>query len=345
MNKLDVFNDKKILITGTTGFKGSYLALWLTMHGAKVSGFALEPPTKPSMFEVTKLREVIDQYYGDVRDRVRFDTIIEAVEPEIVFHLAAQPIVKTSYENPLLTFETNTLGTLNLMEICKHYNSIKTIVVVTTDKVYENIYPYEYNEFSPLGGEDPYSASKACAELVVNSYKKIFEQRGTSLATVRAGNVLGGGDWAPNRIIPDIVRSIVEDYKLSIYSPEAVRPWQSVFDCLYGYMLVAANRKSGAYNFGPKPKNCVNVEALVKKTMDIWGYGSYEVVDKQFEESQCLKLKYNKAKNELGWNPIYDIDAIVSETVEWYKNFYFNEEDMRKFTIEQIRWYEHNQKI
>jgi CDP-glucose 4,6-dehydratase len=340
MEQLEIFRNKKILITGTSGFKGSYLALWLNMHGAKVNGFSLEPPTDPNIFESLKLKKYITQYYGDVRDKIRFETIIEETQPEYVFHLAAQPIVKTSYENPTMTFETNILGTLNLMEICKNHNSIKSIVVVTSDKVYKDKYPYIYSEDSELGANsDPYSTSKVCSEFVVESYKKVFKEKGIALATVRAGNVIGGGDWGTNRIITCIIDSLIKNYELGIYSPKAIRPWQSIFDCIYGYMLVSANLKTESWNFGPKSINSITVEELVNKLMKMWGSGNYSIIDKNFEETNYLKLDCEKANRELNWYPKYDINEILNKTVSWYKNFY-NNQNMYKFTLEQIKEYE-----
>ena len=341
MKSITDFKGKNVLVTGNTGFKGSWLSLWLSKLGANVSGFALEPPTRPSMYEALELNKLVQHHYGDVRDKVRFNAVMNIVQPEYVFHLAAQPIVKMSFEYPQLTFETNSIGTLNLLEACKKFSSIRSIVVVTTDKVYKNVYPYDYTELSELGAsEDPYSASKACAEIIVSSLGKQFTERGVHLATVRAGNVLGGGDWSPNRIIPDMVRALTENNEICIYSPEATRPWQYVLDCLYGYMLVSINDKSGPWNFGPKSLNCVNVERLVKDFISAWGSGTYSVVPKEFEESICLKLKTAKAKKELGWEAKLDVDQIISEAVNWYKTFYEHPKNLMDVTLSQIKNYE-----
>lgn len=344
MEKLENFRDKRVLVTGATGFKASWLSVWLNKLGAHVYGFSLEPPSRPNMYyDGLELNKVIQNQYGDVRDKVRLDAVVEFIQPAYVFHLAAQPIVKTSYENPQLTFETNTIGTLNLLEACKKVESIESIVVVTSDKVYKNIYPYEYTELSELGtngDSDPYSASKACAELVVDCYRKIFHEKGVALATVRAGNVIGGGDWGANRLIPDITRSIVAGEQLSIYSPEAVRPWQYVLDCLYGYMSVAALHRNESWNFGPKSLNCITVEDMVKRYMKAWGCGTYTVVPKSFRESPCLKLKIDKAKKELYWAPQYNVDKIIERTVHWYKTFYEDPKHLMQVTLKEIEEYE-----
>lgn len=344
MEKLKVYKDKKVLITGESGFKGTYLSLWLKKLGAKVYGFSTGPPTQPNIYDELQLKHRITSFQGDITDRVRLEAIIEACEPEFIFHLAAQPIVKKSIEEPNLTFQVNTVGTLNLLDIARRYPSVKSIVVVTTDKVYENCFPFTYKEGDKLGGNEPYSASKACSELVVNSFREEFEEKGIALATVRAGNVIGGGDWGENRLIPDCVRAVMTNKGLEIRNPTFTRPWQFVLDCLYGYLLVGANFKSGAWNFGPKDKNCIQVEKFVNKFYQKWGKGSYKITGRTFRESECLNLDSSKAKKELGWEACYNIDKIIEQTVDWYKTYYYEPDYLYELTLKQIEEYE-NQKL
>lgn len=336
MESLKNYKNEKVLITGNTGFKGSWLSLFLQKLGARVYGYALEPPTIPSMYDSLELKNIIEYpYYGDIRDRTRLDAIIEAVQPKFIFHLAAQPIVKTSYEKPIETFEINSMGTLNLMEIAKNYDSIKSIVVITTDKVYEDKSPYIYSEFDSLGGDDPYSASKACAELIVNAYKLPYKEKGISLATCRAGNVIAGGDFS-YRIVPQCVESLYRKKPFGIWYPEAIRPWQFVLDCLHGYLLVGINQKSGAWNFGPVIGNRISVDQLTQKIIKCWGQGESKITLKPFYETKYLQLKTDKATNELWWKPKYDIDKTVEKIVEWYKTFYEHPEDLYSLTCKQL---------
>jgi CDP-glucose 4,6-dehydratase len=339
---LNIYKNKTVLITGETGFKGSWLSLWLTKLGANVCGYSIGPPTKPSMYEALDLKHRIHSYDGDVTCRVRLDTILEDCNPDFIFHLAAQPIVKESFEKPNLTFETNTIGTLNLLDLARKYDNLSSVVVITTDKVYENRYPFCYSEEDPLGGDDPYSASKACAELIVNSFKEDYKEKSIFLASVRAGNVVGGGDWQ-YRLVPMIIKAMRKNETLDVWAPEAIRPWQHVLDCLYGYLLVGANAKNGAWNFGPKDSNCVSVSTLLQALIDEWGYGGFRTVGKTFRESDCLKLDSTKAKKELGWEAKYNIKEIARKTVDWYKTYYEEPDYLYELTLEQIKEYE-NQK-
>lgn len=344
MERLEIYRNKRVLITGETGFKGTWLSLWLKKLGAEVYGFSTGPPSQPNMYDALQMKYRIVSYNGDITDRVRLEAIIEECKPEFIFHLAAQPIVKKSFEEPNLTFQTNTIGTLNLLDIARKYSSVKSIVVVTTDKVYENSYPYKYTEDSKLGGDDPYSASKACAELVVNSFKKDYKEKGIALATVRAGNVIGGGDWGEDRLISDCVRCFVSKKDLYLRNPASIRPWQFVLDCLYGYLLVGANLKTGAYNFGPKEENCIDVNSFISKFILQWKNKVYKTHDNPFRESQYLKLDSSKSKKELKWEALYNIDKIVEQTIEWYQTYYYEPDYLLELTLKQIEDYE-NQKL
>jgi len=286
------FKDKKILITGHTGFKGGWLTQMLLNWGAKISGIALRPNTKPNLFEALKLKEKIKNYFWDIRDFKNISKIIKREKPEIIFHLAAQPLVRESYNNPLYTFETNIIGTANVLESIRDLKSVKAVIIVTTDKVYENKnIDHSFKESDKLGGTDPYSSSKAASEIIVNSYIKSFFQtlnyaktHFTLIASARSGNVLGGGDWQKDRLIPDIIRAIFEKKeKIIIRNPSAIRPWQYVLEPLFGYLLLAKNLYEGRtdfvgpWNFGPLKNNYVSVEELVKLALKILKRGSYEI--------------------------------------------------------------------
>ncbi len=349
MNPLDVYKGKSVLITGNTGFCGSWLSIWLKKLGAKVSGYSLHPPTQPNMFEALKLENEIPTVFGDIRDENILALTLDYVKPEFVFHLAAQPIVKDSYRKPKETFETNTMGTLNVLEAIRETPSVKVAVMITTDKVYEDKYPYVYSENNQLGGNDPYSASKACAEHVIATYRHSYLSTNVMVASARAGNIIGGGDWA-ERIVPISIKSIVAGEKIPIYAPNSTRPWQHVLEPLYGYLLLGAKMYQGfeldeAWNFGPELESCITVENLVKKIIKYWGSGEYTITnpDKTMPESMYLRLNCNKAKKLLGWKPKYSVDEAVKETVSWYKEYYHGYNDYHRlydFTVKQIEKYE-----
>ena len=352
MEKLGIFyKDKKILITGHTGFKGSWLTQILLNWGAKVSGVALRPNTKPSLFQTLGLEKKIRNNFCDIRDFKKISEIIKREKPEIVFHLAAQPLVRDSYDNPLYTFETNIMGTANILQVIKEINTVRAAVIITTDKVYENKESgLPFKEDDKLGGYDPYSASKAAAEIVINSYIKSFfnpvdynKKHKILIASVRAGNVLGGGDWQKDRLIPDIVRAVFEKKeKIIIRKPNAIRPWQYVLEPLFGYLLLAKKlyhgKKdfSGAWNFGPNNKNYLTVEELIKITLELLRQGSYEIKrDYGKHEAHLLKLDSNKAKKLLNWRPQLDMKTILKLSCDWYKAFY-DKKDIIDLTNEQI---------
>ena len=347
------FKNKKVLITGHTGFKGSWLSKILLNWGADISGIALKPDTDPNLFNILEIKKNINNYFCDIRNFKSLEKIVEKEKPEIVFHLAAQPLVRSSYDDPLYTFETNILGVVNILQIIKKINRIKAAVIITTDKVYENkknkLY---YKEDDRLGGYDPYSSSKAASELVINSYIRSFfnpkdynKKHKTLIASARSGNVIGGGDWQKDRIIPDIVKSIYEKKeKLIIRNPDSIRPWQYVLEDLEGYLLLAKKlyqgkkEFSGAWNFGPDSKEkCLTVKELIEKSFKFFKKGSY-TIKKDFakHESKTIRLNINKAKKELKWRPRVDIDKTLEVTFNWYNNFY-EKKDCIKFTDKQIK--------
>ena len=345
------FKNKKILITGHTGFKGSWLTQILLNWGAKVSGVALKPNTKPSLFQILRLEKKIRNNFCDIRDFNKISEIIKREKPEIVFHLAAQPLVRDSYDNPLYTFETNIMGTANILQVIKEIDTVRAAVIITTDKVYKNKESGRpFKEDDKLGGYDPYSASKAAAEIVISSYIKSFfnltnynKKHKTLIASARAGNVLGGGDWQKDRLIPDIIRAVFEKKeKIIIRNPNAIRPWQYVLEPLYGYLLLAEKlykgKKdfSGAWNFGPNNKNYLTVEELIKITLELLRQGSYEIKrDYGKHEAHLLKLDSNKSKKFLNWQSQLDIKTILKLSCDWYKAFY-DKKDIIDLTNEQI---------
>lgn len=323
-----VYSNRRVLITGHTGFKGSWLSLWLSILGSKVAGFSLPPNTEPSHFSLLNLK--IESYFGDVNFQQGLFRILSDFKPEIVFHLAAQPIVLESFINPHYTFQTNILGTVNLLECCRKVKSVKSIIVISSDKVYANLEQhYSYNENDKLGGVDPYSASKACVEIVCDSYRKsILADSGILLATARAGNVLGGGDWANYRLIPDVVRSVFNEQPLRIRNPEAIRPWQHVIEPLAGYLHLGRNllkgkeEFAGAWNFGPESDNSIRVSELIRIIKTHWKDINVEIFPTKLPESSILMLDCLKANNILKWKSIWGIDQTISSTINWYKEFY-----------------------
>lgn len=350
-NFSDSFRGKRILITGDTGFKGSWLSTWLHMLGAKIFGYALAPDTTPSIFDILSIENLIEQKIADIRDYDCIHACIKEFRPEIVFHLAAQPLVRRSYSEPRLTYETNVGGTVNLLEALKIFDCARTIIIVTSDKVYENReWIWGYRENDRLGGFDPYSASKACIELVAKSYyEAFFKQKGrTVLSTVRAGNIIGGGDWSADRIVPDCVAALKDKKEIAVRSPSSIRPWQYVLEPLCGYLTVAAqmltggDKFSGAWNFGPDSGSCCTVQELVEQIVAAWGAGSWKDTSDgtQIHETKLLRLNSEKAKLYLGWRPLYDVSEAINETIAWYRNYYYSYGDnMLEFTRKQIEEY------
>jgi len=351
----NVFKNKRVLITGHTGFKGSWLSIWLKELGADVMGYALDPYSDRVNFVHADLANQIIDCRGEIRDFDKLRYIIDKYSPEMVFHLAAQPIVRESYHNPKETFDINISGTINLLEACRLSDSIKTIINVTSDKCYENkeiIWGYREND--ALGGYDPYSSSKACSEIVSASFRNSFfrpenyPEHGKALATVRAGNVIGGGDWAKDRIIPDCVRSLEKQEDILIRNPKAIRPWQFVLEPLGGYLQLAARlvenpqKYAGAWNFGPTASSLIPVGRLADLVIGAWGEGRWytEGTTDAPHEDTFLSLDISKACHRLNWRPVYNVEEAVKETIEWYKTT-LNVEDqsMYGFCAQQINRY------
>jgi CDP-glucose 4,6-dehydratase len=345
---------KRVFLTGHTGFKGAWLSLWLSKLGAKVTGFALEPPTTPSLFRIASIDEKVISCTGDIRNFDFFSNQVSTAKPEIVIHMAAQALVRESYKNPVDTYATNIMGTVHLLEIIRTVPSVKAAVIVTSDKCYENRERSQaYRENEPMGGYDPYSSSKGCAELATNAYRRSFfnpavpESSPALIATVRAGNVIGGGDWAEDRIIPDCMKAILENRKIIIRNPDAIRPWQHVLEPLHGYLILAQklyeNGKSYAepWNFGPDDQDAITVKDLVKKLCDMWkGKAEFTVSnDAGPHEAHFLKLDSTKARSRLGWKPVWNINRALESITDWYEAFQ-DGQTMSDVCLKQIEEYE-----
>jgi len=328
----NIYHSKRVLVTGHTGFKGSWLTLWLHQLGAEVTGIALPPEMQPNHWDILKLPTI--DLRLDIRDISTLQKTIDEIKPEIVFHLAAQPLVRRSYLNPIETWAVNVMGTANVLEACRNQPSVRAIVAITTDKCYENQeWHWGYRENDRLGGHDPYSASKACAELLVSSYRHAFfhAESAPLLATARAGNVIGGGDWSKDRLIPDLVRALHTKDSLEIRSPYATRPWQHVLESLSGYLslgqkLLEGNRQfSDAWNFGPEPESNRSVSEVLSKLEQQWEHLRWHVTQaQQPHEALLLHLDSSKAKKLLQWQPVWGIDTTLSKTADWYRAYLSN---------------------
>ncbi|MGV8980214.1 CDP-glucose 4,6-dehydratase [Clostridium sp.] len=353
---VDLFNgfykNKKVLITGHTGFKGSWLSIWLKELGAKVVGYGLAPYTENDNFIVTGLKGKIIDIRGDIRNCETLQQVFTKYKPEIVFHLAAQPLVRLSYEIPKETYDVNVMGTLNVLECIRNTESVKASIMITTDKCYENkeqIWPYR--ETDPMGGYDPYSSSKACVEILIASYRNSFlnpnnyDKHGTSIASVRAGNVIGGGDWSRDRIIPDCIRALKENKDIEIRNPKAVRPWQHVLEPLSGYLLLASKMYEdgvsycSAWNFGPNIESIVPVKTVADIIINKWGKGKWiDLSNKDsVHEANLLCLDCTKARVQLCWESKLNIDEAIEYTVDWYKNY--KDKDVFNLCVNQIKSY------
>ncbi len=347
------YKDKTVLVTGNTGFKGSWITAWLVELGAKVIGYSLKPPTKPGLFNILDLEKKIKHINGDIRNYKKLQNVIKKYKPDIIFHMAAQSLVRESYKDPYVTFQTNILGTLNLFEAVRCLKLETSIINITTDKCYENKeQSIGYRETDSLGGYDPYSSSKACSELLTTSYRNSFfnpKEYGKShkvqLASVRAGNVIGGGDWAVDRIIPDCIRSLIDNKEIYIRNPNAIRPWQHVLEPLSGYLYLGQllgegrNQYADAWNFGPNDSEIIRVEDIVKAVIKKWGTGNYKINNnKEPHETSLLKLDITKVKSILGWNPVFNIENIIENTIEWY-SIYYNKSNIKEFSTRQINAY------
>lgn len=345
---LEFWREKKVYITGHTGFKGSWLSLLLNRLGAEVYGYALSPPTNPSLFEQAEVTKEISSTIADVRNLDNLKKSLTDIQPEIVLHLAAQSLVRESYTDPVTTFETNIMGTVNILEAVRNLQSVKALIVVTSDKCYKNKEQDNgYVETDELGGHDPYSNSKACAELIIDSYQSSFfsSLKNINIASVRAGNVIGGGDWAVDRLIPDLIRSFISHQQTRIRNPSAIRPWQHVLDPLSGYLLLAEKLAStpafsGAWNFGPNISDAKPVAWIADELTQRWGNDAHWTMDdnEHLKETHTLHLDSSKARNTLGWSPRLHLDQALEWTLDWYKAYSRNE-SMQSFTESQIQHY------
>ena len=345
------WKDKKILLTGHTGFKGSWMSLWLQEVGAKVTGYSDTIPTNPSLFEVAEVEKGMNSIIGNVKDLDKLKNVISDYEPEIVIHMAAQSLVQGSYENPVETYSTNVMGTVNLLEAVRKSEKTKVVINVTSDKCYEEIgLERGFKETDPIGGHDPYSSSKGCSELITSAFRKsFFENKNSqkiSLASVRAGNVIGGGDWAENRLVPDIMKGILKNESIKIRNPSFIRHWQHVLDPLNGYMILAEKlwnneeNYSESWNFGPIDNNAKPVSWMLDKFNEYWenGINWQQDTNKFNHENNFLKLDSTKSKTRLGWISKIDLELAIKLIVDWYLEFK-NESNMNKITKKQIQFF------
>lgn len=347
------WNNKRVFITGHTGFKGSWLCLWLHWLGAEVTGYALNPPTNPSLFEQCQIDKLVNSIIGDVRDLELMTKSMLTAKPEIVIHMAAQPLVRESYKNPVGTYAVNVMGTVNLFEAVRNCGNVKAVINVTTDKCYENKeWVWGYRENEQLGGYDPYSNSKACSELVTSAYRNSFfnpafyHHHGVAVASARAGNVIGGGDWAADRLVPDCIRALLKEETILIRSPGAIRPWQHVLEPLSGYLALAQKlykngpRYAQGWNFGPDDNDAKPVEWIVQKLCSKWGANAVYEIDRREHphEANYLKLDCSKAKVELGWYPKWNLEQAIDKIIEWAKA-YKNIQDIREICLRQVKDY------
>jgi len=338
------YKSKRVMITGHTGFKGAWLCKILTMLGAEVTGYSLNPPTNPSLFELSSIGQKINSIIGDIRDFKSLKVACEAANPEFVFHLAAQPIVREGYKNPVYTYETNVIGTVNILECVRQSSSVRSFLNVTTDKVYENKeWEWGYRENESLDGFDPYSNSKSCSELVTHTFKRsFFSKNNVLISTARAGNVIGGGDFANDRIIADCVRAVASNEDIIVRNPHSIRPYQHVLEPLFAYLLIAAKQLDnqgfeGNYNVGPDEQDCITTGALVNLFIEKWG-SDFKWINKSDggpHEANFLKLDCSKLKTKLGWKPRWNVEKAIEKTVEWTKAW-LNKEDINTCMEKQI---------
>ena len=350
---LNAFRDKTVLVTGHTGFKGSWLCAWLHCLGARVAGYSLGVPTQPNHFEASNIGALLAEHHeADVRDRGHLERVIGELKPDVIFHMAAQALVRESYATPAETFDTNVMGTVNVLESARRLSRPCSVVVITSDKCYDpaHLPPGGHVESDAMGGRDPYSASKGAAELVVDAYRRSFFERSTvRVASVRAGNVIGGGDWAADRILADAARALARGEPLVVRNPDAVRPWQHVLEPLSGYLMLAEKLMSShdprwttGWNFGPMPGDDVPVSRLADLFCAAWGGGSWKSAERAqtFKEESVLGLSIDKASHELGWRPRWRLERAVEETARWYKAYYTREAAMHDLTEKTIADYE-----
>ena len=350
---MDFWKNKRVLVTGHTGFKGSWISLWLQQLGADVCGYALGPPTNPSLFEDARVEQGMRTVNADILDLPRLRSLVCEWKPEIIIHMAAQSLVRLSYQNPVETYAVNVMGTVNVLEAARNCSNVRSLVIVTTDKCYENReWTWGYRENDALGGFDPYSNSKACAELVVSAWRNSFfnpiryHEHGVSIASVRAGNVIGGGDWAKDRLVPDLMRALASGNTLMLRNPDSTRPWQYVLEPLYGYLLLAERlyvdgpAYSEAFNFGPENGTVSSVAEVADRLTGLWGTApTWQREDTaQLHEAKALKLDCSKAADRLNWRPVLSLDQVLQFTTDWYRAR-AHKEDMWARTCDQIRQY------
>lgn len=338
---------KKILVTGHTGFTGGWACLWLNSIGANVLGYSLPPETTPSLFEATHLSEDIQSTFGDICDYDGLHATISSFQPDLILHLAAQPLVRRSYREPVRTFLVNAQGTAHVLEAARAVKSVKGVLCITTDKVYKNNeWAWPYRENDPLGGKDPYSASKAAAEMVIQSYAASYpwnDGQGPAIATARGGNIIGGGDWSEDRLIPDFVRAVVDGGALTLRYPDATRPWQHVLALVHGYLVILAGlasndpaRVTKAWNLGPHDAKQYSVRDVLELISHSWNRPVLEYMDNPLPEAQALALDSSLARNQLNWMPAWDTEQVVRETGTWYRDYYANPDSARAITLAQI---------
>jgi CDP-glucose 4,6-dehydratase len=338
---------KRVFLTGHTGFKGGWLSLWLVSLGAEVRGYALHPPTSPSLFNEAKINSVIDSQIGDIRDQKKLYESMTTFNPDILIHMAAQPLVRYSYDEPIETYEVNVIGTAKVLEVARSCNNLKAIVNITTDKCYENDGRLQgYKENDAMGGYDPYSSSKGCAELVTSAYRRsFFQNQGVSLASVRAGNVIGGGDWADDRLIPDILRAFEECKPVVIRNPKATRPWQHVLEPLSGYLILAQKmyydqeKYAEGWNFGPNEQDVKPVNWILNKMIDRWPNSSWELDSNSSpHEANFLRLDISKSKSKLGWEPVWGLGYTLNKIIDWHLAW-LDKEDVQALCLSEIDAY------
>lgn len=357
MKKINLFPDgnfwdgKRVFITGHTGFKGGWLSLWLSSLGANVTGYSLEPNTEPSFYNECDIKSVTNSIFGNILDYKKLEASIKKSKPEIIIHMAAQALVLESYKNPLDTYKTNVIGTLNILEIIRSESYVKVFINVTSDKCYENLEKkYSYKETDRMGGHDPYSSSKGCSELVTSAYRLSFfnNSSSTSIASARSGNVVGGGDWSADRLIPDFFKSFFQKKSLNIRHPSATRPWQHVLEPIRGYLVLAEQmfkneNYNEAWNFGPNNKNTISVKEVLEELSSQWDENIKIIYSKEkslHHEANLLNLDITKTTSRLNWHPLFSLKNTIAFTSDWYRNFYLKQSDMKQFTLEQIKNYE-----
>lgn len=343
----EFWHGKRVFLTGHTGFKGSWISLWLTSMGAEVRGYALHPPTAPSLFVEAKIDSTVNSQIGDIRDIEKLRKSMIDFNPDILFHMAAQPLVRHSYDAPVETYEVNVIGTVKVLEVARSCDNLKVIVNITSDKCYENDGRFKgYKEQDPLGGRDPYSSSKGCSELVTSAYRRsFFQDMGVGLASGRAGNVIGGGDWAKDRLIPDILKSFESNKPVIIRNPNSTRPWQHVLEPLSGYLILAQKmynhpgNYNGSWNFGPNKQDIKPVSWILNKMIREWPNSSWQLeTSMQPHEADLLQLDNSKSRLKLDWRPVWDLSNTLNKILEWHKAW-INKESMQAVCLKEIEMY------